>query len=128
MNLKRLNELLKHEFAVLLGGSTFIFSIRLVGAGLTFLTQLLLLKWMGAEELGRFVFAFAIASVLAWVSTLGIPVAATRFVPQAIAKGRKGLAAGYFMRTAAIVSVAAITCTSLAVLVIVFTAWNGPGD
>jgi O-antigen/teichoic acid export membrane protein len=128
MNLKRLNELLKHEFAVLLGGSTFIFSIRLVGAGLTFLTQLLLLKWMGAEELGRFVFAFAIASVLAWISTLGVPVAATRFVPQAIAKGRKGLAAGYFISAAAIVATAAITVTVLASVVIVFTSWDAPGD
>jgi O-antigen/teichoic acid export membrane protein len=128
MNLKRLNELLKHEFAVLLGGSTFIYSIRLVGAGLTFLTQLLLLRWMGEIELGRFVFAFAIASVLAWISTLGIPVAATRFVPQAIAQGRRGLAKGFFLRAAEIVTVAALVCTALAAAVMLWVGWDASDD
>lgn len=128
MNLKKLNELLKHEFAVLLGGSAFIFSMRLVGAALTFLTQLLLVKWMGAEELGRFVFAFSIASVLAWVSTLGMPVTATRFVPQAVAKGRLGIAAGFFRKTISIVLTSTLVISTITMIVVFIVAWDAPGD
>jgi O-antigen/teichoic acid export membrane protein len=66
--------------------------------------------------------------VLAWVSTLGVPAAATRFVPQAIAQGRLGLAAGFF-RTSALVVATSSVCVALvgSALVAIF-AWNASGN
>jgi O-antigen/teichoic acid export membrane protein len=113
MALEKIRGLLKHEMAGLLGGSAFIFGIRLAGAAVTFLTQWLLVHWMGAAELGKYVFAFSLASILAFVSTLGLPVAAMRVVPQALAKGENGLAEGFLRRTISIVLPASLALAAI---------------
>ena len=59
----------------LLSGSAFIFCCRVGGAGLTFLMQILLARWMGAEQLGVFVFVQAIFIILSQMMTLGYPLA-----------------------------------------------------
>lgn len=126
--LRKIQALFKHEMAILLGGSTFIFGIRLLGAAVTFVTQLLLVHWMGATELGKYVFAFSIASIAAFASTLGLPVAAMRFVPQALAKGQNGLAAGFFVRTAEIVLLTSLLFAALVLAGALTLYWNSPLD
>jgi O-antigen/teichoic acid export membrane protein len=103
MSFKTIRELLTHEIAELVGGSAFIFGIRVSGAVVTLLTQWLLVQWMGAAELGKYVFAFSIASVVGFASTLGLPAAAMRIIPQSLAKGENGLAAGFLRATVSIV-------------------------
>lgn len=126
--LRKIQTLLKHDMAILLGGSTFIFGIRLVGAAVTFVTQLMLVHWMGATELGKYVFAFSIASLAAFASTLGLPVAAMRFVPQALAKGQNALAAGFFIRTAEIVLVTSLLFAAVVLVGSLALSWNSPLD
>jgi O-antigen/teichoic acid export membrane protein len=55
---------------------------RLVGAALNFLTQVLLAKWMGVEELGIYVLATALGGVLAIACGVGFSATTARFVSQ----------------------------------------------
>ncbi len=70
----------------LLGGSAFIFACRLSGAVLTFVTQALLARWIGAEELGIYVLAFSWLILLSTITGLGYPTAALKFIGQYIAQ------------------------------------------
>ena len=63
-------------FKRVLGGSAFLFLCRIGGAALTFLTQLLLARWMGASELGSYVLAFAWLGLLSAIPVGGYNAAA----------------------------------------------------
>ncbi len=79
----------------MLGGSAFIFVCRIAGAALTLITQILLARWMGAEELGVYVIAFSWCLLLATVANLGLPMAAVRFVGIGLAQGRQAYIQGF---------------------------------
>src|SRR5262249_57238002 len=49
--------------------------------------MIVLARWMGASEFGRYSFAVAWITLLAYVATLGLPGAAVRFVAQYSAAG-----------------------------------------
>ncbi len=98
MKLVKLRNLAKGEVGTLIGGSTFLLLLRGTGAGVTFATHALLARWMGASELGTYVFAVSTVWVLAMVSGFGFPPSAVRFIPQNVASGRKDLAKGYVRR------------------------------
>lgn len=93
--------LLRHaslsEVKAMLGGASFFFACRLAGATSAFATQVLLARWMGADALGVYVYAFAWCVLLSVVSDLGLAGAATyRFIGQGIAQPR--LIAGFTRR------------------------------
>lgn len=75
------------EIFRLLRGSGFIFGCRVIGAGLTLVAQLLLARWMGADQLGIYVLAFSWCLLLASVSTLGFIPGAVRFIGEGLASG-----------------------------------------
>jgi O-antigen/teichoic acid export membrane protein len=79
----------------MLGGSAFILGCRLAGAALTFLTQILLARWMGASEFGIYVIAFSWCLLLATVTALGLPMAAIRFIGMGLAQGRGDYIRGF---------------------------------
>jgi O-antigen/teichoic acid export membrane protein len=79
----------------MLGGSAFILGCRLAGAALTFLTQILLARWMGASEFGVYVIAFSWCLLLATVTALGLPMAAIRFIGMGLAQGRGDYIRGF---------------------------------
>ncbi len=81
----------------LIGGSAFIFACRVGGAAITFLSQILLARFMGAAELGVYVTAFSACILLSTVATLGFPMAAIRFIGTGLARKDAGYVAG-FMR------------------------------
>lgn len=103
MELIRIQTLLKGEILSLIRGSAFIFMLRGLGAAITFATHALLARSMGASELGVYVFAFSVATILAILAGVGLPSAAIRFVPQCVAKGRPDLAGGFVRRSRQIV-------------------------
>ena len=55
--------------------------IQIAAAGLSFVSQILLTRWMGAYEFGIYVFAWSIIPPLAIAATLGLSESAVRFVP-----------------------------------------------
>ncbi len=79
----------------MVGGSAFLFLCRIGGAAATFLTQLLLARWMGAAQLGSYVLAFSWLTLLSAVPVGGYNAAAVRFIGQGLANEQYGYARGY---------------------------------
>ena len=113
MFLNFLEKLKRPEIRRLVGGSAFILANRIFGAAVTFLTQILLARWMGAAELGNYVLAYSWLVILAGVSVSGYSGAAMRFVGQGLADEDHGYVRG-FLRHATIV----VCGTSLALAII----------
>lgn len=113
------------EFAQILGSAAVIYGLRLGGAALTFLTQWLLVRFMGEAELGRYLFIFALASVAGFVCTLGLPIVATRILPPALEQGDHGLVRGFLRHTAWSIAAASLLLVLAAALVLAWRA--GPG-
>ncbi|MGI9309149.1 MAG: lipopolysaccharide biosynthesis protein [Gammaproteobacteria bacterium] len=87
----------------LLRGSAFIFACRITGAIAAFTTQVLLARWMGATELGGYVFAFSSCILLSTLVGLGYPKAAVRFIGEAIEQNAPGRQRG-FLRTGRLIA------------------------
>ncbi len=68
---------------------------RVAAAGLTFVFQALLARWMGADGLGVYVLATSLASVLAIFATMGFGAVTSRFLAAYRAQGRDDLIAGF---------------------------------
>jgi O-antigen/teichoic acid export membrane protein len=78
--------------------SALVFLLRVGGTALTYVTYILLARWMGAAELGNYVFAFSACMVLSSLTTLGYPASAVRFVRQAAARDQRNEVAGFLRR------------------------------
>ncbi|MEO7387070.1 MAG: oligosaccharide flippase family protein [Gammaproteobacteria bacterium] len=70
-----------------IGGSAFIFACRVAGAGLTFGSQVILARWLGAAEFGNYVLAASWCILLSTVATAGMPSAAMRFIGAGLVRG-----------------------------------------
>lgn len=64
-----------------------VFAVRALSAGLLFLTQVVLARWMGASEYGLYVTAWTCLLVLGGIAHLGFNVAMMRLGPQYHAQG-----------------------------------------
>src|SRR4051812_35533433 len=63
------------------------FLIRVASAGIIYLTQLMLARWMGRFEFGIYVYVWAWVGFLGMLSPIGIAYAAQRFIPEYRARG-----------------------------------------
>ena len=88
-----------NEFLTLLRGAAFIFACRFTGAALTFITQVILARWMGVEQMGSYVFAFSVCILLTTMSGLGFPAASVRFIGAALAHRRSDHILGFVRRS-----------------------------
>ncbi len=95
---RRLLTLLQHDFIRLLGGSAYVFIFRIMGAASVYLTQVVIARWLGAEALGAYVYAFSWLVMLAVVSGFGFPAASFRFIGHALTHGDDGRLWGYIRR------------------------------
>jgi O-antigen/teichoic acid export membrane protein len=78
--------------------SAVVFLLRVGGTASTYVTYVLLARWMGAAELGNYVFAFSVCMVVSSLTTLGYPASAVRFVRQAAARDQRDEVAGFLKR------------------------------
>ncbi len=92
---QRLRQLLQHDFFKLMGGSAYVFIFRIMGAASVYLTQVVIARWLGAEALGAYVYAFSWLVMLAVVSGFGFPAASYRFIGHALTHGEPGKIHGY---------------------------------
>ena len=76
---------MRQEIAKLVSGSSFIFGSRVAGAIIVFLTHIYLARWMGAEQLGFYVYAFALVVLLSTIAGVGFPAASLRVIGQGLA-------------------------------------------
>lgn len=87
------------------------FLVRVASAGLLYLSQIILARWMGGHEYGIYVFVWTWVLVLGGLSHLGLNLAVIRLVPQYVTQGRhdllRGLLRGGRLATVAISTVIA---------------------
>ena len=82
---RHLRSAMEHGVVQLVRGSGFIFACRVGGAVLALVTQWVLARWMGAEDLGSYLLAYSWCILVARLSGLGYNSAAPRFIAQGIA-------------------------------------------
>lgn len=69
-------------------------AIYVVGAGLTYCSQLVIARTVGADSYGVYAYVFAWMTVLAYVAALGFDISLLRQIPAYRARGEWGLARG----------------------------------
>jgi O-antigen/teichoic acid export membrane protein len=82
----------------LLSQSTVIFGARLFGAGLTFLVQVAIARFIGAQALGEYILVMATVNIVAVVMPLGFETIGTYFAAEYRAKGEGRLLRGFMAR------------------------------
>lgn len=71
------------------------FTIRVISAGLMFVTQVLLARWMGDAEFGTYVYVWTWLLLIGEFAHFGVPLTAQRFVPEYGQAARLDLLRGY---------------------------------
>lgn len=91
------------------------FLIRVFSAGLIYLSQILLARWMGSFEFGIYVYVWTLVALIGDLSDLGLATAAQRFVPEYAKRGAFDLLRGYLSRSRwiAVGSAATISVTGI---------------
>ena len=75
------------------------FLIRVFSAGLIYLSQILLARWMGSFEFGIYVYVWTLVLVVGDLADLGFATAAQRFVPEYKKRGALDLLRGFLSRS-----------------------------
>ncbi len=73
------------------------FLIRIVSAGLIYLSQIALARWMGSHEFGIYVYAWTWVVLLGTLSPLGVGYLAQRFIPEYAAQGDDDKLRGFLL-------------------------------
>jgi O-antigen/teichoic acid export membrane protein len=68
-------------------GAILALAIQVLGAGLTYLSQVAFARWMGLSQFGVYAYLTAWATVLALLGGLGFPMSVLRFIPEYRARG-----------------------------------------
>ena len=76
-------------------GATGTFIAKVAGAGLGFLSQIVLTRFLGAAEYGVYIYAFTWINLVAIVGTMGFTTGSVRFVSKYKANEAWGLLRGY---------------------------------
>jgi O-antigen/teichoic acid export membrane protein len=106
----------------LLHGSIAAFIVYGMGAGLTYLSQLVIARAVGAESYGIYAYVIAWATILAYFATLGFDVSLLRLVPAYRAQQAWGLVCGviaYAQRRVAAAGFGTVLAGALTVTLIV---------
>ncbi len=116
----RLRKLRRSELVSLGRSSSFLFAMRIVGAAVVYLTQVLLARWAGPAELGIYVLAFSWCIVISNLAVMGFPTVAVRVIGAGLASGDHALARGFVRRSYQLVVGNALVLAALAALVLLW--------
>jgi O-antigen/teichoic acid export membrane protein len=72
-----------------------VFAVRVASAGLAYLIQILLARWMGAFEYGIYVYAWTWMVMIGGLADLGFAMSAQRFIPAYCAQAQPMLLRGF---------------------------------
>lgn len=100
----------------LLTGSAFLFAVRLGGAGIGFLTQILLARMLGSHELGLFYSVTSLAAVGGFVMSQGYSQIVYRFSARYRKEGKAFLFKKFVSRAAADALLASTAAAAIVVL------------
>lgn len=88
----------RNIFEVLVRASQ-VFAIRLVGAGLTYASMVLLARWLGPHDFGIYAYVLVIVTLLGLGLSLGFNSSGLRFVPNYLARKRLRRLSGFVRRS-----------------------------
>lgn len=75
----------------------FAFLIRVASAGIAYLSQVFLARWMGSFEYGIFVFVWVWVLILGGLAPLGFSTTVVRFIPEYTESGKKDFLRGMLL-------------------------------
>jgi len=83
----------EHAAVQRIAGTAFL--IRVASAGVVFVSQILLARWMGSFEYGTYIYAWTWLLLFGDIVHLGLPLTAQRFIPEYTQRGSIDLLRGY---------------------------------
>jgi O-antigen/teichoic acid export membrane protein len=105
-----------------------IFIIRVVSAGLAYLSQILLARWMGGSDYGVYVYVWTWVLLLGSMMDFGISVSAQKLIPEYRTRGDHDLLRGFLAGSRWMTFiVSSIVSLLLAGLVKFLSPWIAPG-
>jgi O-antigen/teichoic acid export membrane protein len=105
-----------------------IFIIRVVSAGLAYLSQILLARWMGGSDYGVYVYVWTWVLLLGSMMDFGISVSAQKLIPEYRASGDHALLRGFLSGSRWMTFiVSSIVSLLLAGIVKISSPWIEPG-
>lgn len=110
-----------------LAGTVFI--IRVFSAGLAYLSQILLARWMGGSDYGIYVYVWTWVLLLGSMMDFGISASAQKIIPEYRTRGEQALLRGFLSGSRWMtLSVSAVVSLLLAGAVRLLSPWLGPGE
>lgn len=100
--------------------AVFAFAIRVASAGLAYLSQIILARWMGSFEYGIFAYVWVCLLMLGGLSTLGLNTAVIRFIPEYTEKADFARLRGIIFQSRFITLIISTSLMVLSLALIVF--------
>lgn len=94
------------------------FLIRVVSAGLAYISQIILARWMGSHEYGIFAYVWVWLLLLGGFATLGLNTAVIRFIPEYTEKSDLSRLRGIIFQSRLITFITATTLMALAFILL----------
>ncbi len=101
--LQRLGRLLTGPLRVVLQGAAQVLAIRVLGAGLTYASMVLLARWLGAYDFGIYAYVLVIVMLLGLAFSFGFSSSGLRFVSSYLARKKLRRLSGFLRHTFTIV-------------------------
>jgi len=92
----------QHIYAVL-KSAVQVFTIRVVGAGLTYGSMIFLARWLGSYDFGIYAYVFVIVTLLGLAFSFGFNNSAVRFVSSYLARKKRRRLSGFLQQSYGIV-------------------------
>ena len=106
-----------------------VFVIRIISAGLAYLSQILLARWMGGSDYGVYVYVWTWVLLLGSMMDFGISTSAQKIIPEYRAASEYALLRGFLSGSRWLTFiVSALISLLLAGLVKMVSPWINPGE
>ena len=112
--------------AVLRRSASTLVALQVLGVGLSYAVQLFLVRWAGASAYGLYVYALAWIGLLATLAGLGLPEAASRFVPEYTARQDYAHLRGFLRSSPRLAFFASLSLAGIGVAVALFWRAQAP--
>ena len=104
-----------------------VFAIRVVGAGLTYASTILLARWLGAFDFGIYAYVLVIITLLGLALSFGFSSAGLRLVPDYLGRKRWRRLTGFLVQSYAIIlALSALGAVTGAALVVALRGFIAP--